>query len=123
MNSSLLKTIEQQLLERKIQLEEELRQFATRTPHGRGGWQATYVDVGRSEDENASEVAQYSDNLSLKQTLERALRDVAGALARITSGTYGVCRYCAKPIDEKRLLARPTSSACVSCKVERKSAT
>ncbi|MBI4143150.1 TraR/DksA C4-type zinc finger protein [Candidatus Uhrbacteria bacterium] len=116
-----IQDMEQQLLERKTQLEGELRQLATRSNSGGGQWQATYVDVGRSEDENASEVAMYSDNLSLKQTLETALRDVAGALARIASGTYGTCRYCGKEIDEKRIRARPTSSACVACKVERKS--
>jgi RNA polymerase-binding transcription factor DksA len=119
-DATLLTTIEKQLLERKTQLEDELRQFATRTPHAREGWQAKYIDIGRSEDENASEVAQYSDNLSLKQTLDHALRDVTSALARVKSGTYGVCRYCGKPIPEQRLLARPTSSACIACKVERK---
>lgn len=117
---TLLQDIEQKLRERQRQLEEELRQFATRNPRAPGGWQTSYVDVGRSEDENATEVAMYSDSLSLERTLETALRDVASALARIEAGTYGTCRYCAKPIDEKRLLARPTSSACVACKVEKK---
>jgi RNA polymerase-binding transcription factor DksA len=38
------------------------------------------------------------------------------ALKRLEKGDYGVCRYCKKPIEEKRLLIRPTSSACVQCK-------
>ncbi len=119
--TAFIQDMEQQLLERKSQLEGELHQLATRSTAGGKQWRATYVDIGRSEDENASEVAMYSDNLSLKQTLETALRDVSGALARIASGTYGTCRYCRKAIDEKRIRARPTSSACVACKVERKS--
>ena len=28
----------------------------------------------------------------------------------------GICKYCDQPIDEKRLRARPTSGACISCK-------
>ena len=121
LTAELLQTIEQQLRERKQRLEEELRQFASKHPHALGDWQARYVDVGRSEDENAAEVTMYSDNLSLERTLEKELRDVMNALSRIASGAYGTCRYCGKPIDEKRLLARPTSSACIACKVERKS--
>ena len=51
-----------------------------------------------------------------EETLEKMLRDVGKSLKRIEEGSYGVCKYCDKPIDEKRLLARPTSSACVECK-------
>lgn len=116
-----LQTIAQKLRERKAQLETELKAFASRNPHVSGDWQTQYANVGRSEDENAAEVTIYSDNLSLERTLEKELRDVTNALSRIEGGTYGTCRYCDKPIDEKRLLARPTSSACIACKVERKS--
>lgn len=118
--TTFLAAITSRLLERKTQLEGELRQFATRSASGRGAWKTQLVDIGRSEDENASEVTMYSDNLSLERTLESALRDVTAALARLQAGTYGTCRYCNQPIDEKRLLARPTSSACVKCKTERK---
>ncbi|MDO8599687.1 MAG: TraR/DksA C4-type zinc finger protein [bacterium] len=115
-----LQSIGEKLQERKKQLEDELKQFASKNPHATGDWQAKYVDFGRSEDENAAEVTMYSDNLSLERTLEKELRDVMNALSRITSGAYGTCRYCGQPIPEQRLLARPTSSACVSCKEEKK---
>ena len=121
MSADLLARIEQGLLERKTQLEGELGQFATKDRKGTGDWSTTVVDVGHSEDDNASEMTMYSDNLSLERTLESALRDVTGAIARLKAGTYGTCRYCEKAINEKRLLARPTSSACVACKTERKS--
>lgn len=116
-----LRSIEEKLRERRGQLETELQQFASKNPHATGDWQTRYVDAGRSEDENAAEVTMYSDNLSLERALEKELRDVVNALSRIESGAYGTCRYCGKPINEKRLLARPTSSACIACKVERKS--
>lgn len=117
-----IQAIAQKLRERKTQLETELKAFASKNPHASGDWQTRYADVGRSEDENAAEVTIYSDNLSLERTLEKELRDVTNALSRIEGGTYGTCRYCSKPIDEKRLLARPTSSACIACKIERKNA-
>ncbi|MEK7623573.1 MAG: TraR/DksA C4-type zinc finger protein, partial [Patescibacteria group bacterium] len=64
----------------------------------------------------AREVAEYTANKPLEVTLENTLRDINKALERLNKGTYGICKYCDHPIDEKRLLARPTSSACVSCK-------
>ncbi len=76
--------------------------------------QATHF--GESEDENAAEIAQYSDNLSLEQELESALKDIESATNAIANGTYGVCKYCKQKIAEDRLRARPTSTSCIACK-------
>lgn len=108
MAPELLKEIETKLRENEEKLTRELDRYGK------------YEDFGRGEDENAAEIATYSDNLSLEGTLTRALRDVRNALSRIVAGTYGMCRYCNEPIPEKRLLARPTSSSCVKCKTEKK---
>lgn len=83
--------------------------------------QAGFPDYGDDEDENTAEVVEFTTNLSLESTLEKALRDVESALARIEEGSYGTCKYCQKPIDERRLLARPSSSSCISCKEDMKS--
>lgn len=113
-----LKKIEEQLLAEKARLEKELSQFTKKNPHNTSDYDANFPTIGDAEDENAAEVAVYSDNLTLERTLESALRDVNGALKRIKEGTYGVCRYCGKPIDPKRLEARPASSACMECKTK-----
>ncbi|MDZ4229867.1 MAG: TraR/DksA C4-type zinc finger protein, partial [Candidatus Veblenbacteria bacterium] len=76
-------------------------------------------DYGDKEDENASEVATFTDNLALGRTLEGTLDDVVAALERLQKGTYGKCRYCQKDIDERRLRARPESSSCIDCKKKR----
>ena len=75
-----------------------------------------FPDYGDSEEDNAREIADYEANLSIENDLLRSLRDVNSALKRIEKGDYGICRYCKKAIEERRLLARPTSSACVACK-------
>lgn len=75
-----------------------------------------FPDYGYSEEDNAQEVADFEANLSIEGDLVRSLRDVTGALERLEKGTYGICKYCHKAMDQKRLLARPTSSACVACK-------
>jgi RNA polymerase-binding transcription factor DksA len=97
-------------------LEEELAKFARKDQTIADNYRSEFPDFGNKEDENAAEVAEYSDRLSLEHTLEKQLRDVKKALVNITKGKYGICSHCGRPIEEKRLLARPTSGSCVECK-------
>ena len=117
MNTATLSTMKTRLLEEKARLEQELSQFAHRNPKANGAdFETEFKNLGDKEDENASEVAQFSDNLSMEGELEKALRDVESALALMEEGKYGTCKYCGQLIDEKRLQARPTSSSCIQCK-------
>lgn len=116
MDTATLKSIKTQLLQEKEKLENQLAQFSARNIHNPEDYNALFPQFGEKEEDNAVEVAQYSDNLTLERTLEAALRDVNNAVGMIEKGTYGVCKYCKRPIDEKRLLARPTSSSCIICK-------
>lgn len=111
-----LDKIKKLLLSEKTRLENELAKFTTKNPHTADDYDATFPEYGDKEDENALEVAQYTANKPLELALEKELRDVNKSLDRLKKGDYGVCKYCDKQIDEKRLLARPTSGACVSCK-------
>ncbi len=112
----LLKQIEANLLEEKAKLEKELAKFSKKKTDQEGDYDSTFPDYGDKEDENAAEVADYVVNLSLEENLEKSLRDAISALDRLKKGVYGICKYCQNPIEEKRLLARPTSSSCMSCK-------
>lgn len=111
-----LDEIKTKLLEEKKHLETDLGDFTKKNPHVADDYEAQFPEYGDEEDENAREVAEYTANKPLEISLENTLRDVNQALERLDKGTYGICKYCKQPIDEKRLLARPTSSACVSCK-------
>lgn len=104
------------LVEEKTNLEHELGKSGSKNPANATDVTSAFPNYGDKDDENAAEVADYEANLSLEQTLEKSLRDVDTALSRIQSNQYGICKYCQKPIDERRLLARPTSSSCVECK-------
>ncbi len=116
MDQAFIKEMEQMLLDIKQKLEGELHGFSRRDSKLAQGFDAEFPDYGDKEDENAAEVATFTDNLALGRTLEGALEDVEAALARIAKGTYGQCRYCGQEIDERRLRARPESSSCVECK-------
>jgi len=116
MNKSTLEKIKQNMLQRKEQIEAELKNFTKKDEKLKDNYRAEFPDFGDKEDENAKEIAEYTDNLSIEYSLEKTLRDINKALEQIEKGNYGKCKYCGKQIPEERLLARPASSACVECK-------
>ncbi len=105
------------LVSEKDRLLQELKSSSNEDPNHPGRFAPKYPETGgNSEDDNAVEIAEYADELSVENRLEEELRDVESALKSIEAGTYGVCKYCKQDIDEKRLEARPSSSSCISCK-------
>jgi RNA polymerase-binding transcription factor DksA len=123
MDKKILAKIKESLEAEKSRLEKELLGFAKKDTKIADNYQSNFPKFGDKEDENAAEVADYSDRLSIEHTLESQLRDVNKALESIAKGDYGICRYCQKPIEEKRLMIRPTSSSCVECKKKLKGET
>ncbi len=115
-DNKFLAQIKEILLQEETRLENEINKFAKPNPNVDGDFDANVPEYGTSEDENAREVADYAVNKSLEVTLEKDLRDVKKALARLEDGTYGICKYTNEPINQKRLLARPTSSSSVGAK-------
>lgn len=116
MTKETIEQIRKNLIEEEKQLIQDLSGFARRDSSIAGNYKSEFPDFGTDEGENAAEVAEYSDRLSLEHQLEKQLADVKKALAGIEAGTYGTCQYCGNPIEEARLLIRPTSTSCVSCK-------
>jgi DnaK suppressor protein len=116
MNKKTLEQIKQNLLERRDQIEKELATFTTKDEYIKDNYRSKFPNFGNKEDENAKEIADYTDNLSVEFSLEKTLKDINKALDRIEKGTYGICNYCGKAIPEERLVARPVSTACVECK-------
>ena len=117
MNSTLLQQLKEKLEVERTNLQNEISKLSHQsTNHLESANKTDFPNLGDKEDENASEVAQFSNNLSLEEELERGLRDVEKALELIVSGKYGSCKYCGSEIDERRLLARPTSTSCIQCK-------
>jgi RNA polymerase-binding protein DksA len=116
MDKKILAEIKNDLEAEKKRLESELANFTNKDSVIKDNYRSEFPEFGNDEDENANEVAEYSDRLSLEHALEKQLRDVNKALASIEKGKYGICSHCGKPIDEQRLKIRPTSSSCVECK-------
>ena len=52
---------------------------------------------------------------AISKVLDSRLSDIDNALAKLDSGTYGVCTDCTKPIPPRRLEALPFATLCVAC--------
>ena len=116
MNAATLEEIKTQLMEAKTRLEQDLKDMGFHPDSSNPKTPDFPESGGNSDDDNASEVTTLADEISLGEKLEDELNDTIKALKAIESGKYGICKYCGKPIDEKRLIARPTSSSCIECK-------
>ncbi len=103
-------------MKRKANIEKELESFAAKTDAEKNEYVSRFPEYGNESDENAQEVNQYTTNLEAERILENSLKDINASLKKIDKGEYGICKYCGKEIEVKRLLIRPDSSACVSCK-------
>src|SRR6056297_3709065 len=115
-SKEILDKIKKDLLKRKKQIEEDLKNFGRESNGNKS--EVRIPEYGDKPDENAQEISEYTTNLATDSVLEKTLRDIDKALERIEKGEYGKCKYCGQAINEKRLLARPVASACVECKTK-----
>jgi RNA polymerase-binding transcription factor DksA len=116
MDQTFIARVKAQLMEEKARLERDLAELGY-SMNERGEETLIYPESGgNSSDDNAQEVTTLADDMSIVQKLSKDLKDTYKALDSIEKGEYGICKYCKKEIDEKRLLARPTSSSCIECK-------
>jgi len=69
----------------------------------------------RDADEDAVADLLVDVNLAEIDREVQELRDIEGALRRLTLGTYGVCIACREAIEPDRLESFPTAKRCLSC--------
>lgn len=100
-------------VKRRLQKEYDrlLSRVSSLVDKGKTLWQ----EHGDKEDDNASEVSEFQDTLSLGKNLEKNLDDVKAALEQVDAGTYGTCSNCGKPIEEARLKLVPSATLCIAC--------
>lgn len=118
LNKEAIEQIKADLIARKNQINHDLQEVAKQDNHDADNLGAKFPEYGDKPDENAQEITDYSTSLMTEKVLEKTLEDIDGALKRIENGTYGICKYCGKPISAKRLVARPVASSCMNCKTE-----
>jgi len=114
MDKKLIEELKAKLEAEKKSLQKELETFATKDDVPKGDWETKYPNCDEGDSiEEADEVQEYDNKLSLEYSLELKLRDVSTALEKINNGTYGVCEKCGKPIEIERLKAAPGAKFCM----------
>lgn len=61
-------------------------------------------------------------DLEVLQALDRTLKQIDTALARLHAGRYGLCSSCSEAIPLARLRAVPFATLCVPCQTKRERA-
>jgi RNA polymerase-binding transcription factor DksA len=75
-------------------------------------------DFGNSQDDNAQEVAEANNNLSLERDLKKELKEINKVLRRVDEGSYDKCLSCGGTIEKKRLELVPTAVNCADCQTK-----
>lgn len=115
MDQKIVDELKIKLMEEKKSLEKELSDIAK--PTGVPGvYETKHDEIGEGQDDNASEMEEYSDNFALENNLEKQLKETSDALSRIESGAYGVCGSCGMQLSLDRLRAYPAARKCIQCK-------
>lgn len=107
----------QKLEEELAAVEKELATVGHKNPDNINDWEATpdQAEILESdEQEVADKITGYEENTAILKQLEIRYNELKGALTRIESGTYGICRVGGEPIEEARLEANPAATTCVS---------
>ena len=114
-NNEQLQKIKKKLVAKKEFIITQLKKFAKKNKRIEGDYETKFPHLGNHQDENAIEVSNYEDNLSVEHSLEKELENISGALKKTSEGTYGICSNCQKPINPKRLEAMPEATLCIQC--------
>lgn len=116
MDKELIEKFKKELEEQKKSLTKELESFATKDDVPKGDWETKYPNrENGSTEEEADEVQEYDNLLSVEHSLELKLKNVDVALEKMEKGEYGKCERCKKEIEENRLKAVPEASLCLHC--------
>ncbi|MEX0870048.1 MAG: TraR/DksA family transcriptional regulator [Candidatus Spechtbacterales bacterium] len=118
MNKKDIEKFNKALKEKKLELAEELKSFASENPHIEGDWESKFPDFdteGFDIEDAPDEVEEYINRLPVEHVLELRLKAVNDALERIDKGSYGICANCNEEIPEKRLEAMPEANICLEC--------
>ncbi|NTW27632.1 MAG: hypothetical protein HGA36_04865 [Candidatus Moranbacteria bacterium] len=110
----ILAELKEDLLKEKSRIQIELEKIGKPTTAA-GDYSTNFNEIGAGEDENASEVEEYTDNIALEANLEKQLKDLLEALDKMEAGTYGSCENCGTEIPLERLRAYPAAKTCIKC--------
>jgi DnaK suppressor protein len=109
MDGSIITKIRDNLLERRAQIGTDLaREREAGSDLDLAGHQAEIVDIAQA-------LEQLDRNSSLAEQERRELAAIEKALAKMATGSFGVCEDCDEEIPSKRMLIVPHARLCAKC--------
>lgn len=108
-----VKHFKERLEAEKKDLETMLAQLGKKDPENPEHWETTppRVDEGaHDKNEVADRFEDFEERRSTEESLERRLRQVEHALAKIEEGTYGICEVSGEEIPRARMEANPAAT-------------
>ena len=115
MDNNTISQFKQKLLEQKKQISEQIEGITHGKNFDKDRVQAKWEERGDKDEDNAVEVAEYQDSISLERNLEINLEKINSALSKIEDGSYATCDSCGNDIEEARLMAYSEATQCISC--------
>jgi len=114
MDQQKLEALKVKLTEQKDQLTTQLEGITNEKTFNKDKVQAKWQDIGDKDEDNALEVADFQNSISLERDLEIGLEKIEKALSKMDSGKYGICEKCGKEIEEERMMAYPEAEFCMA---------
>ena len=115
MDQVFIREMKEKLEAEREELRKRLDSFGREDAKIKDDFHSDFPSYGDKEEDNATEVAQYQDNLALEGRLEERLKEIEAAAGKIEKGGYGVCENCGREIAKERLAVNPAAKVCVSC--------
>jgi DnaK suppressor protein len=69
--------------------------------------------------DRASAESDRNFDIRVRDRERKLAKKIKEALERVDKGEFGICEDCGEPIGKKRMEARPVTTLCIECKVER----
>ena len=112
-----IEKVKTKLEKEKQGLIKELDSFAEKKKNLKSDWNARFPNFqGHNLEEEADEVEEYENLLSIEKTLETKLGQIDLAIENMKEGKYGTCKVCHQEISKERLEAIPETAVCQNCK-------
>jgi len=121
MDNNTKEQLKQKLINEKNKIRELLEKMTNQTEFNKDKIQVTWSETGDKEEDNAVEVANFQDNISLERNLEVNLEKIDNALERIKKDDFGKCIKCGNDIKTERLIAYPEADVCMNCASKKRS--
>lgn len=105
-DSNQMNTARKKLMERKVELEEQLAQMY----EDKGG-----LELGQDVGDQVQSLSLENLKISLQDAEIEEYNRIRKALSMIEEGTYGQCTDCGGAVPEKRLMLYPDATRCLVC--------